>query len=124
MGSARSITLKRVETENTVQTVQTVQDQETSGSTTDDNPDDNDRPDDNTVQRTITKLNTVQKKTEDINNMDDMDDKSHSLSNSKKPTPVRCGDCPEYYVEPGWLACKVVDEKVKNLDSCPQGKTW
>jgi hypothetical protein len=50
--------------------------------------------------------------------------KSSKSSSQHKPTPARCGECENYVVEPGWLACKMVDEKLKNMDSCPGGKTW
>jgi hypothetical protein len=109
----RRITI-RLREKNTVDSVETVQDQETSDSI------ENDTFYDNESKYRSEKGTEYQ----EDNHKNDKNDKNHSPSISKKPTPVRCGDCPEYYVEPGWLACKVVDEKVKNLDSCPQGKTW
>jgi hypothetical protein len=45
--------------------------------------------------------------------------KSSKSSSQHKPTPARCGDCPEYLVEPGWIGCGITGEKLKNMDSCP-----
>jgi len=42
-----------------------------------------------------------------------------SSQNPKKPTPVSCGDCNYYSVEHNWIGCQIMDEKLKNMDSCP-----
>lgn len=118
-GKARSISLSRLESQNTVHTVHTVQDEQASASTPDDNADDN------TIQRTITKLNTVQKKTGNLKNMDDMDDmddKNHSLSASKKPTPERCGDCENFEIDHMRIGCKQGDVALKRMEECPLDK--
>jgi len=45
--------------------------------------------------------------------------KSSKSSSQHKPTPAKCGDCENYLVEPGWIGCRITNEKLKNMESCP-----
>jgi hypothetical protein len=56
----------------------------------------------------------------DSDDVDDMDDRNHEKSIPPlKPTPEGCGECEHYLVEHGRISCNIMDEKLKNMDSCP-----
>jgi hypothetical protein len=82
----------------------------------------------------VTGENNVIENSEELQGDDDNDDNDDIFPtseklNQSKPTPERCGDCEHYFVDKGWIGCnrEIVEnypEKIKNLDSCPEGKTW
>jgi hypothetical protein len=45
--------------------------------------------------------------------------KSTKSTTQHKPTPQGCGECDYYLVERGWIGCKKMEQKLRNMDSCP-----
>jgi hypothetical protein len=122
-GRSRTITLERIRSEKSVHPVQSVQESDSDDLDPDGIEDNVSHTDSSCVHMDGKDFNVAQQKGEEFQedyNMDDMDgrnDQESTLANG--PTPKRCGDCANYSVEPGWIGCKVADEKLKNLESCP-----
>jgi hypothetical protein len=45
--------------------------------------------------------------------------KSSKSTSQHKPTPERCGDCRHFKIDQGWIGCKMVNQRVSDLEICP-----
>jgi hypothetical protein len=45
--------------------------------------------------------------------------KSTKSSSQHSPTPESCGECKHFKIDQGWIGCKMVNQRVSDLEICP-----
>jgi hypothetical protein len=46
-------------------------------------------------------------------------EKSSKSSSQHIPTPESCGECKHFKIDQGWIGCKFVNQRVRDLKICP-----
>jgi hypothetical protein len=80
-------------------------------------------------QNTVTPVTTVfsnggevliNDDTEDATDTNDGNDNNNGTNSiTHQPTPATCGDCSNFSIEAGWIGCKMVNQRVSDLEICP-----